>query len=244
MCDLGSVTAPFSPEKRGQTPALWCCCAARAHTGVYARVTAPYGGRGRSPSPQGQAHGTPRRGDAPDGGQDMAERKDGERRRGSRGPSGASLGDGVQAEPRRRHQQGARAGGEAEPGTHLLRPSGCTVAQAGRAGALPNCRRRGCLGCRRLMRPSLTGSQSRLGMSSWLGSRQHSSTSASSGSLVGPSSRPAGRGPWGRRTGRPCPERCLPGAGHRGLLGARSSGPGLRPQLYPDLPSVRTHLFV
>lgn len=83
---------------------------------------------------------------------------------------------------------------EAE-GTHLTRPSSCkVVALLGRAGALPKCRRRGCRGCRRLTRPSLTGSQSRLGMSSWLGSRQHSSTRASSGSLGGPSSRPVWRG--------------------------------------------------
>lgn len=78
-------------------------------------------------------------------------------------------------------------------GMHLMRPSSCkVVALPGRAGALPKCSRKGCLGCKRLTRPSLTGSQSRLGMSSWLGSRQHSSMSASSGSLVGPSSRPAG----------------------------------------------------
>lgn len=80
-------------------------------------------------------------------------------------------------------------------GTHLARPSSCEAAALpGRVGALPKRRRSGCLGCRRLTRPSLTGSQSRLGMSSWLGSRQHSSTSASSGSLAGPSSRPAGGG--------------------------------------------------
>lgn len=78
---------------------------------------------------------------------------------------------------------------------HLARPSNCRVEELlGRVGALPKRRRRGCLGCRRLTRPSLAGSQSRLGTSSWLGSRQHSSTKPSSGSLAGPSSRPVGRG--------------------------------------------------
>lgn len=79
-------------------------------------------------------------------------------------------------------------------GAHLARPSSCEVGVLpGSMGALPKCRRTGCLGCRRLTSPSLTGSQSSVGTSSWLGSRQHSSTRASSGSLAGPSSRPAGR---------------------------------------------------
>lgn len=79
---------------------------------------------------------------------------------------------------------------------YLAKPSSCRVGVLlGRVGALPKRRRRGCLGCRRLTRPSLAGSQSRLGTSSWLGSRQHSSTKPSSGSLAGPSSRPTERGP-------------------------------------------------
>lgn len=145
-------------------------------------------------------------------------------------------------------------------GTHLMRPSSCKlVALPGRAGGLPKCRRRGCLGCRRLTRPSLTGSQSRLGMRSWLGSRQHSSTSASSGSLVGPSSRPVGRGPRGYLAQQPCPEGCPPRR-HHGLLRAHRA-PGARPSpaltssvalgssfpfsgLSPLLCKMGTHLFI
>lgn len=51
-------------------------------------------------------------------------------------------------------------------------------------GAFPNCSRTSCLFCSLLMMPSLMGSQSMLGMSSWLGRRQHSSIRASSGSVM------------------------------------------------------------
>lgn len=67
--------------------------------------------------------------------------------------------------------------------------SGAVEPGPGREDAFPNCSLMGCLPCSRTMTPSLTGSQSMLGTSSWLGSRQHSSIRLSSGSWGGPSSR-------------------------------------------------------
>lgn len=67
--------------------------------------------------------------------------------------------------------------------------SGVLVPHPGRDEVFPNCSLRGCFPCSFTMMPSFTGSQSMLGTSSWLGSRQHSSIRLSSGSWGGPSSR-------------------------------------------------------
>lgn len=124
-----------------------------------------------------------------------------------------------------RDQAGMPLGVAGRAGTHLARPSSCkAVALPGSVGALPKYRRRGCLGCRRLTRPSLMGSQSRLGTSSWLGSRQHSSTSASSGSLEGPSSRPVGK--WSQGLVGTQPPRAHSPGDLQGGLGS-SLSPGL-----------------
>lgn len=77
------------------------------------------------------------------------------------------------------------------PNSYLVNASNCS--EAASPGGFPNCRRTICLLCSLLMMASLTGSQSMLGISSWLGRRQHSSIKGSSGSLGWFSSRPAQR---------------------------------------------------
>lgn len=77
------------------------------------------------------------------------------------------------------------------PAVHYLvkTSSGVVELAPDRDDAFPNCSLRGCLPCSLTMTPSLTGSQSILGTSSWLGNRQHSSIRLSSGSWGGLSSR-------------------------------------------------------
>lgn len=77
---------------------------------------------------------------------------------------------------------------------HLKKSSICELGLSpGRVYGLPNCNRKWCLLWILVMTPSLMGSQSMLGTSSWLGSKQHSSSSVSSGSWGWLSSRAAGR---------------------------------------------------